>query len=115
MRLHPIPKRNLIHTITYEEYKGEDPFGGGGDDFAESETLSRVLFQPKSSLRRDGNGEEIQLTGIIFLDAKNTPDFKPLIEKSRITFNGKDMRVNACKPLYAFDPKTPHHYEIEVV
>ncbi|MED1602604.1 putative minor capsid protein [Alkalihalophilus marmarensis] len=112
MRLKPIPKRLLIHTIIYEEYRGDSTFGG--NDFSPPEDIPFVLVQPKSELRRDATGVEIQIKGTIFLDAKNTPNFKRLKEESRIKFNGEDYRVVGCDALYTTDPNTPHHFEVDV-
>jgi hypothetical protein len=106
----PIPKYLLCHSIEYEEYLGQGNFG---ESWGDKETIDFVRFEPKISLRTDANGQEIQTTGIIFLDAVNTPNFKPLKVKSKVTFNGSEMRVHACKPFYAFD--SIHHYEVEVV
>ncbi|MET3504944.1 putative minor capsid protein [Halalkalibacter oceani] len=111
MRIRPIPKRVLIHSIEYEEFVRDGSFG---DEFAPAETISFVLVQPKAELRRDGTGEEVQVQGVIFLDAVNTPNFKRLREKSKVHFNGHDYRVVACDALYALDPKTPHHYEVDI-
>ncbi len=102
----------MIHTIEYEEFVRDGSFG---DEHAPVETISFVLVQPKSELKRDSNGEEVQTKGTIFLDAVNTPKFKPLKEKSKIRFKGTDYRVIACEALYALNPDVPHHYEVSVV
>ncbi|WP_017728499.1 putative minor capsid protein [Halalkalibacterium ligniniphilum] len=111
MRIKPIPRRFLIHSIEYEEFVRDGSFG---EEFAPSETISFVLVQPKSELKRDSNGEEVQVQGVIFLDAVNTPKFKRLREKSKVKFNGNDYRIVACDALYAFKSNTPHHYEVDI-
>lgn len=111
MRIKPIPKRLLIHTIEYEEFVKDGSFG---EEFAPRETIRNVLVQPKTEIRRDMYQEEIQIDAVIFLDAANTPGFKPLKEKSIVHFNGREWRVVACDALYAFDPEKPHHYEVKI-
>ncbi|AST94411.1 hypothetical protein BC6307_17940 [Sutcliffiella cohnii] len=112
VRIKPIPKRLLIHIIEYEEFIRDGSFG---EEFAPKETISFVLVQPKSELKRDSNGEEVQTRGIIFLDSVNTPKFRRLREKSKIRFKEIEFRVVACDALYALDPIIPHHYEVSVV
>lgn len=111
-KVKPIPKKLLIHTIKYEEFLRDGSFG---EEFAPTETISFVLVQPSSKLRRDGNGEEVQTLGVVFLDAVNTPNFKPLKEKSKVRFKEKDYRVIECESLYALDPDMPHHYEVNLI
>ncbi|GGE47663.1 hypothetical protein GCM10011391_28050 [Pullulanibacillus camelliae] len=106
----PIPKRLLKDSIEYEEYQGNSNFG---ESWGEKETIDFVRFEPKTAIRVNDKGEEIQTTGIIFLDAINTPKFKALKVKSKVTCNGDTMRVHACNPYSAF--KGIHHYEVEVV
>jgi hypothetical protein len=108
--IRPIPKQLLIHSIVYEEYLGQGNFG---ESWGDPETIDCVRFEPKTAIRMDANGEEIETQGIIFLDAVNTPNCKPLKVKSKVTFNGIEMRVHACNPYYGFNQV--HHYEVEVV
>ncbi|MBG9785625.1 putative minor capsid protein [Shouchella lehensis] len=112
MRIRPIDKRLLIHQIIYEEFEEEGPFGGGG--FAQPLPIDRVRVEPSSSFRQDSNGEEIALKATVFLDAKNTPLFRKLKEKSKVTFGDDDYRVHQCQALFALDGVTPHHYEVEL-
>lgn len=111
MRIKPIPKRLLIHTIEYEEFVKDGSFG---EEFAPSETMTGVLVQPKTEIRRDEIQEEVQINAVIFLDATNTPKFKPLKEKSKVHFNGREWRVVACETLFTFNPDKPHHYEVKI-
>lgn len=112
MRIKPIPKRMLVHTIIYEEYEEEGPFGGG--DFADPITIEGVRVEPSSSIRQNSNGEEIVLKGTVFLDAQNTPLYRKLKEKSKVTFGDDDYRVHQCQALFALDGVTPHHFEVEL-
>ena len=107
-----IPKKLLMHIIEYEEFLKDGSFG---EQFATMESISFVLVQPKTEMRRDANNEEVQINAIVFLDAVNTPKFKPLKEKSKVHFQGREWRVNACDALFAFNPTVPHHYEVGLV
>ena len=108
----PIPKELLIHEVDYEEYKGTGNFG---DEWEDSVTIDHVRFEPETKITRDANGEEVKTQGTLFLDAVNTPKFRQMKVNSKVTFDGQEMRVNACDVLYAFDPDTPHHYEVELI
>ena len=108
--IRPIPKRLLCHSIEYQEYLGQGNFG---ESWGDPETIDCVRFEPKTAIRMDANGEEIETQGIIFMDTVNTPNCKPLKVKSKVTFNGIEMRVHACHPYYGFNQV--HHYEVEVV
>lgn len=112
MHIKPIPKKLLIHTIEYEEFKEDGSFG---KVYLPKETISNVLVQPRTEIRRDSNNEEVEIQAIVFLDAVNTPLFKPLKEKSKIHFNGRVWRVASCEHLFTFDSARPHHYEVGIV
>jgi hypothetical protein len=109
--IRPIPKKLLIHSIEYEEFLGDGPFG---EEYAEKETISNVLVHPKTLIHRDEKNEEIQINAVIFLDAVNTPNFKPLTIKSKVYFNGREWRVYQCEPYYTLNPDVPHHYEVMI-
>lgn len=111
MHIKTIPKRLLIHSIGYEEFKGDGSFG---EESHPGEIIENVLVQPKTEIRRDLYEEEVQIDAVIFLDATNTPKFKPLKEKSKVHFNGREWRVVSCDALYTFDPGVPHHYEVKI-
>lgn len=112
LRIRPIPKQLLIHSIVYEEYIGR---GGFGDTWKPSETIENVFVEPQTKLFKTANNQEVQLQAIIYLDAENTPKFKELKENSKITFGSMIGKVFQCKAFYT--PKNaniPHHYEIMV-
>lgn len=109
--IRPIPKKLLIHSIEYEEFKEDGSFG---EEFHPIETITNVLVQPRTEIRRDYNNEEVEIQAVIFLDAVNTPIFKPLREKSKVHFNGRVWRVVSCEHLFTFDFSTPHHFEVGI-
>ncbi|WP_153124672.1 putative minor capsid protein [Peribacillus tepidiphilus] len=106
----PIPKRVLIHEVTYEEYAGND---GWGESYKEPVTLSNVLVQSVSNISRSNTAEEKLYKSLLFFDVVNSSasaefTFK---EKSKVTFEGQVMTVAKVNPCYAF---TLHHYEVEL-
>jgi len=105
----PIPERLLIHTIQYEEFTRDGAFG---EEFKPIVTIPFVLVQPKTQIRRNDAGEEIEIKAIVFIDALNTPNAQPLKEKSKVYFNNREWRVKSCESLYALNPTAPHHYEV---
>lgn len=108
----PIPPQLLIHTITYEEYLGEAAFGS---KYADPLIMTDVLVQPVFKTKRHLEGVDVDIVARIFLDTVNTPMARSLLNRSKITFNGKVLKVVGCSPLYTFDPIVPHHYEVELV
>lgn len=112
LNVRPIPVRLLIHSIGYEEYEGEKSFGSS---WLPNETIDYVLFQPKTEWALDSKNREVEIKGIIFLDAVETKPYKPLTVGSKIKFKDWDLVVMDCSPLYTFDPTIPHHYEVRVM
>lgn len=107
-----IPAYLLIHSIEYEEYVGEKSFGS---EWRPKETINNVLFQSTTEMTISSDSREYETTGKIFLDAQKTAPFKMLGVGSKIKFKGRDLVVMDCSPKYAFDPDTPHHYEVRVM
>lgn len=107
-----IPKRLLIHTIGYQQFKEE---GSMGPLYESEETIENVLVQLKTELVIGSNGEEVQAKGVIYLDPVNTPKYKPLREKSIILFKGDNYMVLGCEPLYTLDSETPHHTKVVII
>lgn len=112
IKVKPIPRNLLIHTITYEEFTGDAAFG---EQFSPPVVIANVLIQPLHKTRRDSNGVEVEVNSLVFLDSVNTPLARPLISRSKVSFGADTLRVITCEPLYAFDPVTPHHYEVTLV
>lgn len=114
MVVRPIPKAVLIHQCTYEEFVQGDGFETE-DGFKPPVTLSNVLIQPSNTsnpnITRNANGEILVFNSVLFFDVVNSSSNGPFEfkEKSKVTFNGKDMIVEKVNPIYAF---TLHHWEV---
>ncbi|MCM3404254.1 MULTISPECIES: putative minor capsid protein [Bacillaceae] len=107
----PIPKKVLIHFVTYEEYLGK---GRMDEEYKQPITLSNVLVQPVSNIKRSNIAEQKAFQSLLFFDVVNSSsealfEFK---EKSKVTFQGQRMTVNKVNPVHAF---SLHHYEVELV
>ena len=105
----PIRRSLLIHTVEYREYIGEGDTWSGSDNYAIPITLERVRVEPKRTVTANGNGESIVMKTLLFYDAvHSTPiTFK---EKSKVTFNGKEMIVSEINDFY--DRSRLHHVEV---
>lgn len=108
----PIPKRVLIHEVTYEEHIPGDGFTE--EEFKPPATLYNVRVGFESNIRRTNISEEKLYKAILIFDVVNSSssgvfEFK---EKSKVTFNGEEMHVNKVNPVYGF---ALHHYEIELI
>lgn len=108
----PIPINILIHTIDYEEYG--DQSNGWGDGFAPSLTIENVRVEPVTAVMRSNARNDIEGEAIIFIDRLNSKPFKRPEEKSIVTFDGRKYEIQRVRSLYDENPKTPHHYEVEI-
>lgn len=109
--IRPIPLSLLIHSVTYEEYVGND---GWGETYLPPVTLENVLVQPTSNINRSNIAEEKQYKAILFFDMTHSSPKVTFKEKSRVAFNGETMTVQKVNTLYALST-TPHHIEVELV
>jgi len=106
--IRPIPKRLLIHSVTYEEYKEDD---GYGDSFADPIEIKNVRVEPKSAIARSNIREDIEGSTLLFLDRRHSSPFLRPVERSRITFNGRRYEVSSVDEFYA-DSDVVHHLEV---
>jgi len=114
MRIKPLPKSWLIHTIIYEG------FTGGKDDWGKPAfeapiTIEFVRHDPTTVFSRDSSQTKIIANGIIFVDAVNSnpiPDFK---EESKIDFNGRNLTLKKIIPCYYPQRNEIRHWELEVI
>lgn len=108
MDIEPIPEELLIHEVTYEEFLGDTTFG---KKWAPPIAITNVRIEPQSNLVATINGESIDVSSMLFIDAVNSSHKTELKKGSRVKFGQDNLTVVECKPYYAFDPNTPHHYE----
>lgn len=113
MRIKPIPKSWLIHSIIYEEYTGNDEWNR--PIYKEPLTIDYVRFDEATVFSRDSKQTVIVADGIIFVDMINSQTFPEFIEQSKITFQGKPRVLKKVIPCYYPQKNKIHHYELEVI
>lgn len=113
MSFKPIPKKNLIHSVTYTEFEGNTGGWGGGFE-NESQEIKHVRFQPKSEVKKTSQDEEQLVRGVLFIDQKHSKPFIPLVPQSEVEFQQENLTVLTCEPIYALSD-IPHHYEVELI
>jgi len=109
----PIPKKALIHKITYTEFE-ENTGGWGGGSNNEPREIKHVRFQPKSEVKKTSETEEKLVKGVLFIDQKHSKPFIPLVPQSDVVFQGESLTVLTCEPVYTIS-EIPHHYEVELI
>lgn len=106
----PIPKELLIHSVVYEEHQEKDRYG---NEFKEPVTLSNVLVQPVSSIKRADSGDQVAYNSLLFFDCVNSlPSSITFVKGSKVSFHGETMYINKVNPIYTF---SLHHYELELI
>lgn len=111
MVIKAIPKKLLIHTVTYAK-KESDRWGE--ETMKEEKALKNVRMEPSSRVVRDKNNAEIQLAATLFYDCRNSrPKDIRFEEDDIIIFNGQKHSVQTVEPLYA--GKRLHHIEMGLI
>lgn len=108
MRIRPIPKKLLIHTINYLELAANN---GWDNSFSEAITIDFVRVEPASSVQRTATSEGSDIKHILFVDRVHSSRFPDFKEKSKIVWNGQTFELKQIKPHYDFGV-IPHHYEL---
>lgn len=114
MRVMPLPKSWLIHTIDYEAYTGEK------DDFQnpiydDPVTINYVRYDNSTVFSRDNTQTKVLADGIIFVDAVNSEPLPEFKEQSKIGFEGRELTLKKVVPCYYPNKNAVRHYELEVV
>lgn len=108
-----LPKQWLIHSITYEEYKGVNDWDS--EEYTNPIDIKHVRFDDSSVFSRDSDQNKILADAIIFVDAKHSKPIKNFKERSKITFNDKDYVLKKVVPCYYPTKNKIRHYELEVI
>src|SRR5690606_36490281 len=115
MRIGPLPKKWLIHEITYEGFTGEiddyqNPLYGA------PVAIKHVRFDDTTVFSRDKTQTKVVADAVIFVDAKYSnplpSDFK---EQSKVSFKGNDYIIQKVVPCYYPNKDEVRHYELEVI
>lgn len=118
----PIPARILTHNITLKVCEGVDAYQA---PLYRDVPVRKVCMQPNSRTVIGKENTEVTLTGVCFVDARNSApaglDVEGLKRESELNghemmlvFNGIPRRVALVQTCYD-DTGAYHHSEIEVV
>lgn len=115
MRIPPLPKKWLIHTIEYrEKLQGKDSYGN--PLFAEPITIENVRFDDLTVFSRDARDTKILANAVIFVDSTHSTNLpEKFVEESKITFNGKEYTLKKVVTLYYPNKNEIRHWELEVI
>lgn len=119
--LKPIPAKILRSTATVKVCNGTDMYQ---NQSYSTYTVRRVHLQPTEKIVKSPTNTDLQLTGILFVDARiSSPaiDWRALLQKAHD--NGGDMRITVRGVTYTVatadglrdDTDKLHHWEIGVV
>ena len=113
MRISPLPKRWLVHSIEYYEYLERDDWSN--PIYGEPITIKNVRFDDSTVFSRDTTQTKILADAVIFVDTTHSnpiPEFK---EESKIIFNGRELTLQKIVPCYYPHKNEVRHYELEVI
>src|SRR5690625_4907033 len=115
MNVRPLPKRWLIHTITYEEkLPGKDSYGN--PVFADPVTIKHVRVDDTTVFSRDTTDTKILANAIIFVDSTYSTSIpEKFVEESKITFNSNSYVIKKVVDCYYPTKNKIRHYELEVI
>ena len=113
MRVRPLPKSWLIHTIVYEGYAGEDDFQKPSYDAPAA--IEFVRHDETTVFSRDGTQTKIVANGVIFIDAVHSTPIPVFKEESKITHNSKVLTLKKIIPIYHPKLNEIRHWELEVI
>jgi len=115
MKIRPLPKKWLIHTITYEErLKGKDSYGN--PRYSDPVIIKHVRFDDSTVFSRDTTDTKILANAVIFVDATHSTNIpEKFVEESKITFNEKVYVLKKVIDCYYPQKNEVRHYELEVI
>lgn len=114
MRVRPLPKSWLIHSIIYEGATGEkDDFGKL--TYEDPVTIKHVRVDESTVFSRDGTQTKIVAEGVIYVDAVHSKPLPSFKEESKIDFNGRKFTLKKVVTLYQPKSDEVHHWELEVI
>lgn len=113
--IRPLPKKWLIHEITYiEKLDGTDDYGNPLE--AVPIIINHVRYDQSTVFSRDSTQSKIVAEGVIFVDAVNSsPLPEEFVEESKIEFNGRELTLKKVIPCYYPTKNEIHHWELEVI
>lgn len=114
MRVKPLPKSWLIHSVEYKAFTGQKD-DWGKPVYESLVTINFVRVDESTIFSRDTTQTKIVANAVIFVDEMNSNPVPVFKEESKITFNGKDLTLKKIIPCYHPQENSIHHYELEVI
>ncbi len=115
MRVGPLPKRWLIHSIEYrEKLPGKDSYGN--PSYADPITIENVRFDDTTVFSREQTQTKIQADAVIFVDSTHSTNLpEKFVEESKITFNEREYTLKKVVDCYYPHKNEIRHWELEVI
>lgn len=108
-----IPKRLLIHAISYSEPSGYDRDGNAV--YTEAQDVQFVRLAPVLAAAKDSAGETKNDKLTVYIDPAITyPAIVP-VENARIIWHGAAFTIREVKPCYTQGTEIVHHYEAALI
>lgn len=109
-----LPKKMLVDSFVYEEYLGKI-----GDyqkeSYAPPFNVELVRIDRTSVWTTGGKEDKLLANGVIYTDSRYTTYSKEFIERSKVTYDGKQYLINKVIPKTHVTTNKLFGYEIEVV
>ncbi len=113
MRVRPLPKSWLIHTIIYHPPSEEDDWGNVVNP--DPIEIKYVRYDQSTVFSRDSNQTKIVADGIIFIDTTNSSPIPDFVEDTTIMFGTKRLTLKKIVPCYFPMSYKVRHWELEVI
>lgn len=113
MRIRPLPKSWLIHTIVYHPPSEEDDWGNVTNP--SPITIEYVRYDQSTVFSRDSTQTKIVAEGVIFVDMVNSSPIPDFVEDTRVMFGDQRLTLKKIIPCYHPNTNDIHHLELEVV
>ena len=110
MKIRPIPRELLTHTVTL---KHRVPGGVWGGINEVPQVLERVRIEPKQALTYTKSNQALTLTTVLFIDAVHSTPPAGIDLDDTVEFGGDVYTVKSIARQHALD--SFHHYEIGLV
>lgn len=106
-------KPTLIHDIEYYEYSGQDR--NHKPTFKEPISIKHCRLDMARTYEVSKSTESETVTAVLFMYNGATKPFLPILEKSKITHNGKTYKVYKLVECYEPYRNELFSYEVELV
>lgn len=114
MRVRPLPKKWLIHTIVYEGFTGKKD-AVQNPIYDAPIAIQFVRYDPSTVFSRDSVQTKIVANGVIFVDSTHSSPIPEFKEESKITFKDQTSILKKIVPCYQPKSDEVRHWELEVI